>query len=306
METMPLDPPTDLETSPELVLALLSAQAPDLAGLAIARLATGWDTDTYRLGERLLVRLPRHELAATLHAQEGRSLPALAPTLTAATPQPVVVGAPGPQFPHPWSVVEYLPGSPASEVPITESTRFAEGLADLLWSLHQPAPASAPVNPHRGGSLATPAADALVREHLARLADSGDAALADALEPRWEQWVAAPDFDGVDTWVHGDLQPDNIIVGDDGRLAGVVDWDDLTTGDPACDLATAWLTFDEAGRRAFTERVDQGDPTDAATWTRAKAWALHLGLGLASRPADHPGSAEVGLRTLGTLASVDI
>lgn len=299
---MALAPPTDPAASPALVSALLAEQAPALADLPVTWLATGWDNDTYRLGELLAVRLPRHEQGATLHTHETHWLPLLGPTLTARTPQPAFVGVPSERFPHPWAVVDYIPGATALELPVEESASFAEDLADLLWSLHQPAPTHAPVNPFRGGSLATPDADARVRERLARLARTGDAALANELLPRWKAWTAGPDFDGVDVWLHGDLHPGNLVVGPDGHLAGVIDWGDLTSGDPACDLATAWLTFDETGRRAFTERANQGGAIEDATWLRARAWALHLALVMTSRPDQHRALADAGRRALGALA----
>jgi aminoglycoside phosphotransferase (APT) family kinase protein len=77
--------------------------------------------------------------------------------------------------------------------------------------------------------------------------------------------------------VHGDLHPANLLLAQGGGLAGVVDFGDLTSGDPATDLATAWLTFDEHGRRVFRAEVERRRPTDAATWDRARGWALVIG-----------------------------
>lgn len=299
---MPLAPAADLDTSIGLVRTLLAAQAPDLADLPISLFAHGWDNDMYRLGERLLVRLPRREVAAALLENEVRWLPAIAASLTVRTPQPVFAGVPTEDFPRPWSVVEHVAGTVASSVPVADRTVFAQDLADFLVALHEPAATHAPVNPVRGGSLAHPESDARVRARLALLADAGQASLADALLPRWEAWVRAPDFDGVDVQLHGDLHPHNMVTGPDGRLAGVIDWGDLTAGDPACDLATAWLTFDASGRRAFIDRVDQGGLVDAATWARAKAWAMHLGLVLATSNDDQPALRDIGRHGLGELA----
>lgn len=300
---MALAPSADLATSVDLVATLLGAQAPALADLPIRPHASGWDNDTYRLGETLAVRLPRREAAVPSIADEVRWLPVLGQVLTLRTPQPIVVGTPSQAFGRPWAVVEFIQGTPVSSVPVAERTSFAPQLADFLWSLHVPAPASAPVNPARGGSLATPATAERVRDRLAQLTEAGSGDLADALQPRWEAWVAAPDFDGVDAWVHGDLHPHNMLRGDDGQLAGVIDWGDMTAGDPACDLATAWLTFDDAGRAAFRGQIDEGGAVDAATWTRAKAWALHLGLILTTMSDDHPWLTAIGRHALNGVAS---
>ena len=51
-------------------------------------------------------------------------------------------------------------------------------------------------------------------------------------------------------WLHGDPHPWN-LVHRDGRLAGLVDFGDVCAGDPASDLAGAWLAFDADQRSRF-------------------------------------------------------
>ncbi|HET8780683.1 MAG TPA: phosphotransferase, partial [Agromyces sp.] len=48
-------------------------------------------------------------------------------------------------------------------------------------------------------------------------------------------------------------------------------------GDPATDLATAWLTFDARSRQIFREEIERRRGLDAATWDRARGWALVMG-----------------------------
>lgn len=296
-------PSADLATSADLVASLLAAQAPALADLPVTLHANGWDNDTYRLGETLVVRLPRREEAVPLIEHEAAWLTTVGDLVTLRTPQPIFAGEPSDAFPRPWLVAEFIPGDPVSSVPVAERTAFARQLADFLWSLHAPAPATAPVNPVRGGSLATPEAAARVGTRLQQLRASGAGDLADALLPRWEAWVNAPDFDGADVWLHGDLHPHNMLRGADGQLSGVIDWGDLTPGDPACDLATSWLTFDEAGRAEFRGQIDEGGPVDEATWTRAKAWAVHLGLILTTMTDDQPWLTAIGRHALSALST---
>ena len=77
----------------------------------------------------------------------------------------------------------------------------------------------------------------------------------------------------------------------DGRLRAVIDFGDVTSGDPASDLSTAWLTFDADGRGGVPGR---GSSHDDATWRRAQAWALHMAVVLQMHPVDHPTLAEIG------------
>ena len=97
---------------------------------------------------------------------------------------------------------------------------------------------------------------------------------ASRLVPLWERALAAPEWSGPKLWVHGDLHPANLLLATSGRLSAVIDFGDLTAGDPATDLATAWLTFGPEGRRAFRAEVEARMQVDAATWERARGWAL--------------------------------
>jgi aminoglycoside phosphotransferase (APT) family kinase protein len=49
-------------------------------------------------------------------------------------------------------------------------------------------------------------------------------------------------WDGPPIWLHGDLHPFNLVV-NQGRLSAVIDFGDLCAGDPATDLAVAWMLF---------------------------------------------------------------
>ena len=49
-------------------------------------------------------------------------------------------------------------------------------------------------------------------------------------------------------WIHGDLHPGNLLVRD-GRLSGVLDFGDVTAGDPATDLSVGWMLL--SGLRAI-------------------------------------------------------
>jgi len=65
------------------------------------------------------------------------------------------------------------------------------------------------------------------------------------------------------------------LIVENGRLVAVGDWGDLCAGDPATDLAAAWMTFPKALHPAL--RAAYGH-TSTATWGRARGWALYLAL----------------------------
>ena len=88
------------------------------------------------------------------------------------------------------------------------------------------------------------------------------------------------------TMLHGDLHPGNILLADDGSLAGVIDFGDVGAGDPAVDMAVGWLMFDAGARRRFTRAF--GPAVDADTWARAPGWALNLSTAMLGNSDDNP------------------
>ena len=105
-------PAADVEVTTELVRRLLAGQHQDLAGRPVEFLANGWDNAMFRLGDDLLVRLPRREAAAQILLNEQRWLPVLAPRIQLPIPYPERTGLPAHGYPFSWSVVPYLPGRP--------------------------------------------------------------------------------------------------------------------------------------------------------------------------------------------------
>ena len=64
-------PVAEVKTDTALVEALLAKQCPSLAGLPVSLVENGWDNAIYRLGDSLVVRLPRRAFAAPLVASEA-------------------------------------------------------------------------------------------------------------------------------------------------------------------------------------------------------------------------------------------
>lgn len=244
---------------------LLAAQHPDLAGLSIVAIASGWDNQLLRLGDSLALRFPRRQLAAQLILHEQRWLAHLEERLPLAIPTPVRIGVPQFEYPWAWSVTPWIEGETADLAP--PDSDQGERLAAFFGALHKPAPADAPHNPYRSVSL-TERAGAFA-SRLAKL-DGKTHILDRRVHALWSDALAAP-IDTAPTWIHGDLHPRNILV-DKGCLAGVIDWGDLCGGDRACDLAAVWMLLPqlESRRRAIAACREVSD----TTWRRARGWAL--------------------------------
>jgi aminoglycoside phosphotransferase (APT) family kinase protein len=283
-------PPAEVDIDDTVVRELLRAQHPDLADRKLELVATGWDNATYRLGEDLAVRLPRIEAAVALLRHEQTWLPRLADDLPVPVPAPVRVGEPGPDFPWPWSVVPWVAGRSGEHAALAADQ--AGPFGRFLAALHRPAPDGFPRNDYRGVPLAQ--VSDRVEERLHRLStDDGGAPLA-AVWERWRAAVAAP-MDVPETRVHGDLHPKNVVV-DAGRLAAVLDWGDMTTGDRAVDLGAAWMLF---GPDHHDDLWRAYGPISEPTRDRAVGWAVFFGVTLLDVGlANDPPFAEIGRLTL--------
>lgn len=252
-------PPAEVRVDADLVRRLLESQHPDFLPADVTLVDEGWDNVTHRLGAGHAVRVPRREIAVQLLLNEQRWLPVLACRVGLEAPVPVAVGRPSDLFAWPWSVVRWIEGATAMACSLAGES--GEALACALRALHGAAPDEAPPNPFRGVPLE--ARREAVEERLERLG-------LDFLGSLWEEALeAAPS--AVRVWLHGDLHPRNAVVRD-GRLVGLLDWGDLTAGDPATDLACAWMLFGPEGREAF---LDAYAPS-AEERARAVGWAVNF------------------------------
>jgi aminoglycoside phosphotransferase (APT) family kinase protein len=287
-------PAAEVEITADLVRGLLTAQQPDLAGLPVEPLSNGWDNTLFQLGDGLVVRLPRRALGANILVNEQRWLPVLAPRLPLPVPVPVRTGGPGEGYPWPWSIVEFLPGTPASDGPPFDPRRAATDLGGFFGTLHVPAPPDAPANPFRGVPLGQRAAN--FEQNLATVAGQVD---EDAVLAAWETALAVPGWDRAPVWLHGDPHPANILIRD-GAVSAVIDFGDICAGDPAADLSLVWMLLPASCHdrfRAAYAAVGDG-PVSDATWARGRGWALNLAIVFLAWSADNPRLHAIGRRTL--------
>jgi aminoglycoside phosphotransferase (APT) family kinase protein len=262
-------PAADVEVDEELVRRLLVDQHPDLADRPLVLVANGWDNVIFRLGDDLVARMPRRRMAADLVVNEQRWLPELAARLPLAVPAPVRVGTPDAAYPWHWSICPWFDGDVAADVVLADPHREATALGEFVAALHVDAPPEAPRNEFRGQPIGDLRPRVVANaERLGALVD------AVAVLGRFDEAAAVDEWSRPPQWLHGDLHSANVLVAD-GAISAVIDFGDITSGDPAVDLAIAWMLF-EADERATFRRA-AGD-VDDATWSRSIGWALHFAL----------------------------
>ncbi len=265
--------PEEVAIDDRVIASLVEDQFPQWSGLSLSRIGSSGTVNVlYRLGDELVVRLPRvfgdgSTWAAGAYERDSRWLPQLARLLPVAVPEPLAQGRPTKEYPSDWGVYSWLPGENPEVDRLTDPERLARELAGFVRALHAVELEDGP-EAGRGSSLAR--FDEATRAALAGLEGELDTRAALAA---WERTLEVPEWTGPPVWVHGDLMPGNLLV-QGAALTGVIDWGGAGLGDPAVDVPPAWNLF--SGRAAEIFRDELG--VDDETWERGRGWALWTGL----------------------------
>jgi aminoglycoside phosphotransferase (APT) family kinase protein len=201
-------PPDELDIDDALVRRLVAEQFPQWAGLPVTEVpSAGTDNVMYRLGDDMVVRLPRQPGGARQVDKEQRWLPLLAPHLPLPVPVPLGRGEPTSGYGESWSVLRWLDGENTFDAPLAEPVVTAVELGRFVAALHRADATGGPPS-WRGGPVAANDADvrAAIRDLGADGTVDGDAATA-----LWEDVVRLPQWDGAPVWLHGDLLPGNLL-----------------------------------------------------------------------------------------------
>ncbi|HEX5396636.1 MAG TPA: phosphotransferase [Candidatus Limnocylindria bacterium] len=259
----------------ELARTLIADQFPDVVVSRLRLLAEGWDNTVWLVDDDLVFRFPRRGVAIPGVEREIAILPSLAMQLPAAIPEPAFIGRPTDAFAWPFFGSRLVPGRELADAAPTDATRslLAPELGRFLRALHGPAVLDAfadrlPVDPNRRADMTLRVP--MTRERLVALERRG------LWRSRPLPWLAAaeslpPSPAGAVT--HGDLHVRHVLLNDEGSLAGVIDWGDLSRSDPAIDLPLYWSLLPPDARQAFLDAY--GRPGEAAL-LRARVLAVFL------------------------------
>lgn len=292
-------PPADIQISHDLIDSLLKEFVPDLGGEPIEFVAAGWDNEVHRVGTDHAVRLPRRKEGAPLVEHEQRWLPELKDDLPLTVPAPIHAGRPAFGFPWHWSVVPWIEGVPLAHAPDIATDTLIDQLTGFLKAMHRPAAPDAPVNPYRGVPLAERVESVATRIERIRPVFEEIGLETERVAQLWHELAATPAWEDEPVWLHGDFHPMNVLVYA-GELSGVIDFGDITSGDPANDLMIAWMVLSNTeDLNSFRQRAAvNGRSIDLHTWKRAQAWALSHASAILDQSLDAPSMRRMATTTI--------
>ncbi|MEO6955738.1 MAG: aminoglycoside phosphotransferase family protein [Antricoccus sp.] len=257
-----------------IVRELLRAQRPDLAELALSTVGGGTDNLMYRLGDELVVRLPRSVKQVEALQKEQIWLPRLADQLPIRIPQPHFAGQPDPVFGLPWAIYQWIDGVDPLGVETLDWSVFGADLALFVRRLHAidlaGAARGASLEWYRGGPLQAIAAQA--DQHFAAAARLVPNLDVGQLRRCWSEALNLSPSEECAVWLHGDLRPANLLARA-GRLHAVIDFGGLSIGLPDAEHAPIW-DLPAVARGSYRDVLQLADPT----WSRARAWSIFVGI----------------------------
>ena len=226
-------------------------------------LGKGYYSFVFATANGWIVRVARTDDAAERHELEISLLPLVAPTLPVALPQPV--RALEPCEVGPFGAVAYrrLPGDLMTEADASSpaGAAIATDLGTALAALHAIDPALLLV-----GGMPTASAHhlAMLRRETRPIRERLTAAEWERVNSWWDELFASRLLNsGALAPAHGDPWWENLTI-ENGRLAGILDWEFLSLSDPANDVGVA-LQMGEGfflnALAAYRSASTRADPT---------------------------------------------
>lgn len=249
------------EVSEELAYKLISSQFPQLATKSVKKLGHGWDNTVFLVGSEYAFRFPRREVAINSLRMEGKILPKLKNYFSIAYSIPLFFGEGDYNYPAPFLGYPYLSG----EFPIglTDKQRAlsATTLAQFLKSLHafpvQIAQENGAQYDHRNLTdiaMRKKKIHKFISDLALHFSEEEYHAISNYLEQLRTERV-----NQKYVFLHGDLHFKNILVDENGRVSGIIDWGDINIGHPACDLNVVYSFLPPDARSDFFKEYGDVD-----------------------------------------------
>ena len=230
-------------------------QFPEIELKEIKQLGEGFDNTVIQINGQFVFRFPRRPIAVTLIQVENQLLPSIAGTFPLDIPEPIFFGKPSTLYPYPFTGYKMVKGHLPVEGSVENKVESAKRFARFLKVLH-----SFPVEKARRLGVQP---DGMMRldvsfrkkslmENVSSLLRLGYLEQANAVK-EFVEGLGELDVQHPISLVHGDIHIRNVLLDDEGVLAGIIDWGDVHIGNRAIDFSFLYSYFPKEVRRDFFE-----------------------------------------------------
>lgn len=256
----------------EMYQALIRSNFPQLDIQTVQPITRGWDSFVLEVNGALIFRFPLRDDVVVPFQREMLLLPGLESTLSVPVPHVTYIGQGDSSYPYTFTGYPKLNGLALEDERITpeQLALLAPAVAHFLNELH-----AFPTVRAVQASVESHTPEQWRERYLERYTDLRqrvfpllDAELRARSARLWENFLEEEaHFVFQPALIHCDLACEHIFCDPErGVLTGVIDWGDVTIGDPALDF----VGLHGQHGRAFVERVLTGyrGAIDAAFWRR--------------------------------------
>ncbi|WP_179194911.1 phosphotransferase [Bacillus sp. EAC] len=239
----------------ETAIRILQDQFPELEIKRIEKIGEGFDNTVFKLNNEILLRFPRREVAVSILKIEQKLLPLIKNHIGIKTTVPFIHGKPSELFPWPFLGYNFIYGSPPNRLTKEDRIKMIRPLAEFLKKLH-----AIPIE--NLSELDLPS-DELKRLDityrkplLIKYVNQAIQLKLIPFEKQMNQYIeklTEIKLSKPFVLVHGDLHFRNMIVDQNNRLEGIIDWGDAHIGQREVDLSIVYSLIPTDSRTAFFE-----------------------------------------------------
>ncbi len=242
----PGGPPQDRPLDDCLARSLITSRFPELRPARITGRYGGVDHHAVEIDSAWIFRFPKRAECQPMLLRELKLLPEVEPLVPVPVPRYQFVGNATTEYPWTFAGYRKLAGMPAIACPPgrIDLAELAAVLGRILSVLHR-------CDPEEFARLGVVRLDefedlASIRAGTLEELEPVRSELPHDLYERLREYLIYQDPNGAaepsrSVLLHGDLGAEHLLIGDDGRLVGLIDWADACLGDPAYDLKFLWV-----------------------------------------------------------------
>ncbi|MBO0998163.1 phosphotransferase [Bacillus sp. SD075] len=259
----------------DLAGKLIILQFPEIELKEIKQLGEGFDNTVIQINGEFVFRFPRRPIAVTLIQVENQLLPSIAGTFPLAIPEPIFFGKPSTLYPYPFTGYKMVKGHLPVEGTLANKAESAKRFAHFLKVLHSfPVERAMRLGVQPDGMMRLDVSyrKKSLMENVSNLLKLGYFEQAYAVKDFIEE-LGEPDVQHPISLVHGDIHIRNVLLDDEGVLAGIIDWGDVHVGNPAIDFSFLFSYFPKEARRGFYEIYGE---IDKETESLARFRAIYM------------------------------